>query len=175
MAITRDKKNSLVTKLEELFSTAKGIVGAVYTGLNVADMQELRALARESDVKILIVKNRLVRVALGQNDKFKSADTSSLTGQLVYAFSNVDEVAPAQILARFAKKHPELKLALGFSGDGSLLDETTVKMLAELPSKDQLYGQLIGILQAPLSQFMSVALGTQRGFTQVLAQRAESI
>ena len=104
MAITRDKKNTLVTELADLFATAKGTVGATYTGLSVADMQQLRATAREAGVTIKVVKNRLVRVALGQDEKFKAADTSLLTGQLVYAFSSEDEVAPAQVLASFAKK-----------------------------------------------------------------------
>ena len=45
--------------------------------------------------------------------------------------------------------------------------------LANLPTKDQLRGQFVGVLSAPLSQFMAVANGTQRGFTQVLAQKAE--
>ena len=175
MAISRDKKNTLVAKLAESFADAKGSVVATYTGLSVADMQELRASARENDVTITVAKNRLVRVALGANDKFKNADTSLLTGQLVYAFSSVDEVAPAQVLAKFAKKHPELKLVAGFDGTGASLDTATVSALAELPTKDQLRGQLVSVIAAPLTGFLGVANGAQRGFAQVLSQRAESI
>lgn len=175
MAITRDKKNTLVTELADLFATAKGTVGATYTGLSVADMQQLRAAAREAGVTIKVVKNRLVRVALGQNEKFKAADTSLLTGQLVYAFSSEDEVAPAQVLAAFAKKHPELQLVAGFDGQGSSLNTATVKALAELPTKDQLRGQVVSVIAAPLTQFLGVANGAQRGFAQVLSQRAEQI
>src|SRR5687767_11966406 len=102
MAISRDKKETLVAELADLFADAKGAVGATYTGLSVADMQELRGQAREQGVVIKVVKNRLVRVALSQNDKFKAADTALLGGQLVYAFSSDDEVAPAQTLAKFA-------------------------------------------------------------------------
>jgi large subunit ribosomal protein L10 len=175
MAITRDKKNTLVTELADLFATAKGAVGAAYTGLSVADMQQLRAAAREANVVIKVVKNRLVRVALGQNEKFKAADTSLLTGQLVYAFSSEDEVAPAQVLAAFAKKHPELKLVAGFDGRGLSLDTASVKALAELPTKDQLRGQVVSVIAAPLTRFLGVANGAQRGFAQVLSQRAEQI
>ncbi len=175
MAITRDKKNTLVTELADLFATAKGTVGATYTGLSVADMQQLRAAAREAGVVIKVVKNRLVRVALGQDEKFKAADTSLLTGQLVYAFSSDDEVAPAQVLAAFAKKHPELQLVAGFDGQGSSLNTATVKALAELPTKDQLRGQVVSVIAAPLTQFLGVANGAQRGFAQVLSQRAEQI
>lgn len=175
MAITRDKKNTLVAELAELFADAKGAVGAAYTGLSVADMQELRASAREADVVIKVVKNRLVRVALSQNAKFKAADTSLLLGQLVYAFSSVDEVAPAQVLATFGKKHPELQLVAGFDGSGASLDTATVIALAALPTKDQLRGQVVSVIAAPLTRFLGVATGAQRGFAQVLSQRAEQI
>ncbi len=175
MAISRDKKNTLVAELSELFASAKGSVGAAYVGLSVADLQELRAMARENNVVIKVAKNRLVRVALTSNDKFKNADTGLLTGQLVYAFSNEDEVAPAQVLAKFAKAHPDLKLVVGFDDTGAVLDTATVTALAALPTKDQLRGQLVSVLAAPLSGFLGVANGAQRGFAQVLAQRAESL
>jgi large subunit ribosomal protein L10 len=175
MAISRDKKNTLVTELAELFASAKGSVGAAYTNLSVADMQELRAAARETNVVIKVAKNRLVRVVLGDSDKFKAADTSLLTGQLVYAFSSEDEVAPAQVLAKFAKKHPELKLVVGFDNTGASLDTAMVTALAALPTKDQLRGQLVSVIAAPLTGFLGVANGAQRGFAQVLSQRAESL
>jgi large subunit ribosomal protein L10 len=175
MAISRDKKNTLVTELAELFATAKGSVGAAYAGLSVADLQELRAAARATNVVIKVAKNRLVRVALADNDKFKTADTSLLTGQLVYAFSSEDEVAPAQVLAKFAKKHPALKLVVGFDNAGASLDTATVTALAELPTKDQLRGQLVSVIAAPLTGFLGVANGAQRGFAQVLSQRAEAL
>jgi len=175
MAISRDKKNTLVAKLTELFASSKCSVGATYTSLSVADLQELRAAARANNVVIKVAKNRLVRVAIAGNDKFKAADTSLLTGQLVYAFSDVDEVAPAQVLAKFAKTHPALQLVAGFDGTGASLDTATVTALAALPTKDQLRGQLVSVIAAPLSGFLRVANGTQRGFTQVLSQRAESI
>ena len=175
MAITRDKKNTLVAKLTEMFADAKGTVGATYTGLSVAELQELRAAARANDVTIIVAKNRLVRVALANSDKFKSADTSLLTGQLIYAFSSTDEVAPAQVLAKFAKTHPAVKLIAGFDGEGAALDTATVNALAELPTKDQLRGQLVSVIAAPLTQFLGVANGAQRGFAQVLSQRAESL
>jgi large subunit ribosomal protein L10 len=175
MAISRDKKNTSVAELAELFASSKGSVGAAYTGLSVANMQELRAAAREVDVVIKVAKNRLVRVALGSSDKFKVADTSLLTGQLVYAFSSEDEVAPAQVLAKFARKHPELKLVAGFDDTGATLDTATVIALAELPTKDQLRGQLVSVIAAPLTGLLGVINGAQRGFAQVLSKRAEAL
>lgn len=175
MAITKAKKETLVAELAELFANSKASAAAKYTGLSVAALQELRKAARENNVVIKVVKNRLVRVALSQNDTYKATDTSLLEGQLVYAFSSEDEVAPAQVLAAFGKKHPELQLVAGFDQSGVVLDTATVKALADLPTKDQLRGQLVSVIAAPLTQFLGVANGAQRGFAQVLSQRAESL
>lgn len=175
MAISRDKKETLVAELSELFTNSIGSAGAAYSGLSVADLQNLRALARENNVTIKVAKNRLVRVALEANPKFKGEDTSLLSGQLVYAFSSEDEVAPAQILAKFAKDHPQLQLVVGFNGDGKVLDTATITAISKLPTKDQLRGQLVSVLAAPLSQFLSVASGTQRGFARVLSERAATL
>lgn len=174
MAISKDKKQAQVAELVALFNSTKVAVTAKYTGLTVQDVQDLRKAARESDVVIKVVKNRLVRVALKETGDYKEADSSSLTDQLLYAFSSEDEVAPAQVLAKFAKTHSDLKLVSGFS-DGNALDTSAVTLLASLPSKDQLRGQMVSVIAAPLSQFLNVANGTQRGFTQVLAQRAEAL
>src|SRR5688572_18977532 len=109
MAISRDKKNALVAEMSDLLSDAKMTVFAQYQGLSVAEVQELRKAARETGVVIKVVKNRLVRVAMASNDTYKAIDTSSLTGQLLYAISTDDEVAPAQVLDKFAKTHPALQ------------------------------------------------------------------
>ena len=86
MAISKDKKQQLVADLNELLSDAKMTVFAKYQGLTVAEMQELRKAARENNVKIKIVKNRLVRVAMGNIAVYKDTDTSALEGQLLYVF-----------------------------------------------------------------------------------------
>jgi len=155
MAISRDKKQSLVAELSELLGNAKMTAFASYEGLTVADLQDLRRAARESGVTIKVVKNRLVRVALQQSDALKNADTSSLKGQLVYAVSTEDEVAPAQALANFAKTHEALKLTGAISAEGKLLDETEVKALATLPSKNELIAQVIATLTSPVNDVMN--------------------
>lgn len=175
MAISRDKKTELVSELTNVLASAKLTAAAKYSGLGVADLQDLRRTARQADVTIKVVKNRLLRVAMEQSDKFKDADKSLLEGQLLYAYSVDDEVAPAQVLANFAKTHPEVELVAGFSADGKALDTASVKALADLPSKDQLRGQVVGVIAAPLTQMLGVINGAQRGFAQVLSQQADKL
>ena len=110
MAISRDKKQTLVAELTDLLANAKGTAFARYQGLSVADLQELHKAAREANVVIKVVKNRLVRVALQDVDTYKETDTDLLVGQLVYAISAEDEVMPAKVLDTFAKTHPTLRM-----------------------------------------------------------------
>ncbi len=155
MAITRDKKQSLVDELNTLLSSSKMTVFAHYDGLTVADLQTLRRAAREQGITIKVVKNRLVRVALTQNESLKEVDSSSLVGQLLYAVSSEDEVAPAQVLANFAKTHAALKLAGAISAEGKLLLADEVKSLATLPSKNELIAQVLATLASPVNDMMS--------------------
>jgi len=175
MAISKDKKTSLVAELAELLDTAKMTVGAQYAGLSVADLQDLRREARAAGVTIKVVKNRLVRVAMSQSNTYKNTDTSLLTGQLLYAVSADDEVAPAQVLASFAKTHEGLELACGFDATGAALDKSRVTALANLPTKDQLRGQLASVIAAPLSGVVGVLNGNLRSVLHALNARADTL
>jgi large subunit ribosomal protein L10 len=172
MAITRDKKNTLVAELSEALTGSKMAVFAHYQGLNVADVQELRRAARVAGVTITIVKNRLVRVALGSLDTYKDVDTSALTGQLLYAISDTDEVAPAQVLNTFAKTHPQLAFAGAFSGTGALLSADEVKALAGLPSKNQLIGEVIAQLLSPVHDITNALSGNLHALLDGVSAKA---
>lgn len=175
MALSQEKKEAVVNNLVDLLSSSKITVMAQYTGLNVKESQELRAKARENGTTILVVKNRLVKVALGKVDALKDMDTSDLEGQLLYAFNSEDEVAPAQVLADFAKTHPAIDLKGAFDAAGAKMDEAQVKQLASLPSKEQLRGQLVGTIAAPLGGFVNVLAGNIRGLVNVLNAREQQL
>ena len=172
MAITRDKKNTLVAELSEALTASKMAVFAYYQGLNVADVQELRRAAREAGVTITIVKNRLVRVALESIETYNGVDTSALTGQLLYAISDTDEVAPAQVLNTFAKTHPQLAFAGAFSGEGKLLSADEVKSLAGLPSKNQLIAEVVAQLLSPVHDITNALSGNLHNLLDGVAAKA---
>lgn len=175
MAITKDKKVAIVDELTQLLQESRLTVAAEYQGITVGEMQELRKAARENGTSIKITKNRLLKLAVSGVDSLKEADTSALTGQLVYAFNGEDEVAPAQVLNSFAKTHPNLKFVGAITADGNFIGADDVKALANLPSKDQLRGMLVGTIAAPLSGFVNVMAGNVRGVLNVLTARAESL
>ena len=173
MAITKDKKQTLVADLTELLSSAKTTVYARYQGLSVAELQDLRKAAREAGVKIKVVKNRLVRVAMGEIAVYKDTDTTGLTGQLLYAVSDSDEVAPAKVLAEFAKTHPALELVGAFSDAGANLSTAEVTALAALPTKNELIAQVVAQLLSPVTDSVSALSGGLSGIVSGLEAHAK--
>lgn len=166
MAISKAKKDTLVTDLTALLSDAKLTAYARYQGLSVADLQDLRKAAREAGVKIKVVKNRLVRVALNEIAIYKDTDTTGLVGQLIYAISDSDEVAPAKVLAEFAKTHPALELAGGFSNEGKAMDQAEINTLAKMPSKNELIAQVVAQLLSPINDTVS---GISGGLSEIVS------
>ncbi len=174
MAITRDKKQSLVAELNEIFSGAKMVVFASFDGVAVKDLQKLRRAAREQGVGIKVVKNRLVRVAMAGVKPFKETSTDDLKGQLLYAFSNDDEVVPAKVLNDFAKENPNLKLVGAFSGEGVNLDTAATTDLAKLPSKDQLIAQVVATLLSPVNDMTNALSGNLHALLDGVEAKANS-
>jgi len=173
MAISRDKKETLVAKMKSDLENAKMTVFAEYQGLSVADIQTLRRMARESGVSINVIKNRLVKVALSDIDAYKNTETGELKGQLLYAISDSDEVAPAQVLHKFAKDHEALVIKGAFSDIGANLAESEVKALAVLPSKDQLIGQVISQLLSPVHDTTNALSGNLHGLLDGIEAKAQ--
>ena len=155
MAISKDKKNTLVAELTELLSDSKMVVYAKYQGLTVKELQELRKAAREAGVKIKVVKNRLVKVAMKEIAAYKDTETSGLTGQLLYALGTDEDFDAAKVLTKFAKTHSQMELIGGFNGEGTSLSTEEVKTLGSLPTKNELIAQVIDTLLSGINGIVS--------------------
>lgn len=159
MALTKDKKDAVVAEVTQLLSNSKMTVIAAYQGTPVKAMQNLRRQGRENGTVLKVVKNRLVIKAIQSNDTVKNADISELTGMLLYAFNSLDEVAPAQVLANFAKTQPTIEFVGAISAEGKFLTADEVKALATLPSKNELIAQVIATLMSPVGDITSALSG----------------
>ena len=155
MAISKDKKNTLVADLTALLSDSKMVVYAKYQGLTVAELQELRKMAREAGVKIKVVKNRLVKVAMKEIAAYKDTDASGLTGQLLYALGTDEDFDAAKVLTKFAKTHNKMELIGGFNGEGVALSTEEVKTLGSLPTKNELIAQVVDTLLSGINGIVS--------------------
>ncbi len=155
MAISKDKKNTLVADLTELLSNSKMVVYAKYEGLTVAELQELRKMAREANIKIKVVKNRLVKVAMKEIAAYKDTDASGLTGQLLYALGTDEDFDAAKVLTKFAKTHAKMELVGGFNGEGAALSKEEVTTLGSLPTKNELIAQVVDTLLSGINGIVS--------------------
>lgn len=155
MAISKDKKNTLVAELTELLSDSKMVVYAKYQGLTVKELQELRKAAREAGVKIKVVKNRLVKVAMKEIAAYKDTETSGLTGQLLYALGTDEDFDAAKVLTKFAKTHDKMELIGGFNAEGAALSTEEVKTLGSLPTKNELIAQVVDTLLSGINGVVS--------------------
>jgi large subunit ribosomal protein L10 len=159
MALTKVKKDEVVAEVSELLKSSKMTVVAKYQGTTVKALQQLRRDSRDNGTKVKVVKNRLVVQALKSVDALKDVETTDLQGMLLYAFNSEDEVAPAQILAQFAKANPSIEFVGAISSEGKLLSADDVKALATLPSKNELIAQVIATLLSPVHDVTNALSG----------------
>lgn len=159
MALTKDKKNQIVSELSELLASSKLTVVAQYQGTTVKAIQALRKEAKANGTKVSVVKNRLVIKALQGADSLKDVDTGALKGQLLYAFNADDEVAPASSLANFAKTNPSIQFVGAITAEGKFISADEVKALASLPSKNDLIAQVVATLLSPVNDVTSALSG----------------
>ncbi len=172
MALTKDKKNEVVAEVVALLSSSKMTVVTKYQGTTVKALQTLRRQARDNGTKLKVVKNRLVKQALKQTKALQDIDAERLEGMLLYAFNSEDEVAPAQVIANFAKANPTLEFVGAFAADGNFLTADEVKALATLPGKDQLIGEVVAMLLSPVNDVTSALSGNLHTLLDGVAAKA---
>lgn len=161
----RPEKQQEVEALKNKFGAAKGIVLADYTGVTVAEVSELRRKCRDAKVEYKVVKNTLARIAARETDLGDLAD--HFDGPIAVALSSVDSVAPARVLADFIKDYQKLTLKAGYF-EGRVYSVAQVQEIAKLPPREQLLGQVIGAVQAPMAQIVYCVEGVLRNLVSII-------
>jgi large subunit ribosomal protein L10 len=149
----REEKQQTVSAIAEKLRDSVSTVIVDYRGLNVAQVTELRKQLRDSGVEFKVYKNSLARRAT-QETNLTELD-SYLVGPTAIAFSKEDVVAPAKVLAEFAKKNDKLEIKAGIV-EGKVVEYSEIKALADLPSREGLLSMLLSVLQAPIRNFALV-------------------
>lgn len=141
------KKAQQVSEVAEQFKNATSVVVVDYLGITVEQATNLRTELRNAGVQFAVVKNSILSRAAkeagleGMEDIFK--------GPSAVAFSNDDVVAPAKILADFAKKVEALEIKAGVI-EGKVSSKEEIEALAKLPNREGLLSMLLSVLQAPV-------------------------
>ncbi|MBP7006147.1 50S ribosomal protein L10 [Patescibacteria group bacterium] len=155
MAKSRAQKQETLDELKQAFAGAKSVAIADYQGMNVPKVSQLRKDLTAANVRYIVAKKTLLNKAA--KEAGFDLDTRTLPGMLGIALAQGDEMAPAKIIGD-AGKDATIKLVGGIF-DGKVVDQAFVVKLSKLPSKSQLLGQLLSVMNGPMSGFVRVLNG----------------
>ena len=169
----RAAKSELVGALNAVFKAANVVVVAHYSGLTVAQMQNLRRQMKQAGASVKVAKNRLAKIALDGTDVASIAPL--LKGPALIATSS-DPVAAPKVAIDFAKANDKFVILGGAMGR-TALNPDGVKALASLPSLDELRAKIVGLIQAPatkLAQLVNAPATKVARVVQAYAAKGEA-
>lgn len=156
-----ENKQAVVSYVQERVQASASTVLVEYRGLNVGQITELRRKLTAEGIEFKVLKNSYMQRAV-EGTEFEGLK-ESMTGPNAVAFSD-DAVAPARILAEFAKKNKKLVLKAGIV-DGQVVNTEELTELSKLPNHDGMIAMLLGMFQSPIRSFAYAV-------SQVAEQRA---
>ncbi|VTZ26507.1 50S ribosomal protein L10 [Methylocella tundrae] len=165
----RAEKKECVETLANVFKTTSVVVVAHYSGLTVAQMQNLRKQMRAAGATVQVAKNRLVKIALEGSEV--ASISGLMKGPTLIAHSS-DPVAAAKVAVAFAKDNDKLVILGGAMGKTALTVDA-VKSLATMPSLDELRGKLLGLILAPATKLAQLTTAPAAKLARVVAAYAE--
>lgn len=168
----RSEKNVLVDQIKDRFNRMTSAVFLNFAGMTVEEVTKLRDDFRARGVEYKVVKNTLVRRALGDQPFVKQLATA-LKGMTGVAWSYEDPSAAAKIVKEFVRDNEKLKIKAGLL-EGQVLDAKAVQdQLAALPGKDEARAQLLATFNAPAQQFVMLLNAPASEFVRLLQAKEE--
>jgi large subunit ribosomal protein L10 len=166
-------KQRTVAELAEKLGRMRSAVLSDYRGLSVAQLEALRASLRAAGVEYLVLKNTLARRA-GEQAGFGELNPQ-LAGPTAIAISYEDISAPARLLIEYARANRRAEMVRGGIAEGQVLTLSQVRRLAELPAREVVIAQLLGVLEAPMAQLAGLLEAPGRDLVGLLDAQAEAL
>ena len=167
--LKQDKVN-LVSDLTPKLKSAKSLIFVNFAGLSVTLQQKLKKELKEVDADMTVIKNTLIkRAGLEAKISEEVLTDEVLSGQTALILSEGDSVAPIQIIGRFAKENnvPQFKIGIV---DGNFTNKEGLLKISTLPTKDTLFGQVVGSLMSPSYGLVDVLQGNLQKLLYVLKE-----
>lgn len=161
MPKTRAQKTEAVARLTSALKSGKAAAFADYQGMSVQAVTELRKKLKAEGVDYIVAKKTLL--ARGAKDAGYDIDFKAMSGMLGVAIAQADEMAPAKLIGD-AGKTASIKLVGGIF-EGKIVDQAYVIQLSKLPSKKELFTQLLYVFNGPIGAFARLlnAYGEKKG------------
>jgi large subunit ribosomal protein L10 len=169
--MVKPEKIAVVKEIKEKLEKATSVILSDFRGLTFDQLATLRSALREKGAEFRIVKNTLTRIAIKELGLIELTDF--LTGPTAIAFSYEDPIVATKILADFARENKTFTIKGGLL-EGKFVDQTELKMISSLPSRDILLAKLTGILKAPVYGFAGVISAPLQGLIGTLNAVAQS-
>ncbi|WP_027005602.1 50S ribosomal protein L10 [Conexibacter woesei] len=148
--MNREEKATAVAEIAEQIQGSEAVFAVDYRGITVAQIKELRTKLRDSDATFRVVKNTLTERAADQAEA--EALKSLLEGPTALTFVRGDAAAAAKTIADFQRSTGgELLPFKGGLMEGNALDAAQIVAISKLPSRQVLYGQLVGVVASPIT------------------------
>jgi large subunit ribosomal protein L7/L12 len=170
--MNRTEKVSEVDQLKQDFSSISSAFLVDFRGMKVVDATDLRRQIHKSQARIKVVKNTLALLATKGSPMEVLSDY--FIGPTAIAYTSDDPVSLAKILNNVSKENPNLVIKAGYL-DGSLIEAKRIGDIANLPSKQTLQGQVVGLIASPLRRLVWVLNGTIQKFLVVLSEIQKNI
>ena len=167
MPKTRSQKEEILTKTIDRLRRSQSVVLVTVQGVKVSEIEGIRDALFPLGLQLQVAKNSLAKVALKEVGVEVPAELMDQPFGMVYSYEDV--VAAAKAVTPFLKDVPAFTVVGGIM-QGAFISKKEVEALASLPSRDQLLGQLVGTIAAPLSGLVNVLQGNIRGLVTVLGQ-----
>jgi large subunit ribosomal protein L10 len=168
--LNRDQKAAVIQEMTTQLRDAEAVYAVDYRGTSVPQAAELRTKLREADTRFRVVKNTLTERAADQAGA--EALKQYLEGPTALVFVNGDAAVAAKTLADFRRTSGLLAFKGGWMG-GDVLTPEQLDAIAKLPSRDVLYGRLVGMVASPLTGLASAMGGLIGGLARQLQQMAD--
>src|SRR5690606_5333538 len=176
MAMTREQKAAMIDDLATLLEESNIVYLTDIAGLNASNTTELRRACHKGDISLRVVKNTLLKKAM-ERVEAKEFDGlyDSLKGNTAIMISQTGN-APAKVIETFRNKSDKPLLKAAWIDEAVFVGDDQLKALASLKSKEELVGEIIGLLQSPLKTVVSqLQSGGQKvaGIVKSLSERPE--